>query len=329
MSTTDGSDGAGASVAKAEETCASNLSADSRADGSHVPSPSVAADEENAGGESHVDNAEPSSAPGLEPSSAPRSEPGSRTGSGSNLLEPREANLATGSGELTLQPHQETCSQPGLAIRSAPSSEHEHIKDGAKKKDSPDKNERHNLKASIYFKVSEGRTVNRTFPGDVNKTGRKLLQLWSRQFRDGHSCKVADERKVLTRAKRNGNIYVSRSTAFGWFRRSHEKFIEHMLREESRSQTLMTGFLNVSLLQPLPQGIRVLSFLPTEFRNKRVKSKRLISGGDEFVEIVWETSRPFPKAPTTYYLNFGLTRVHVFTLQSGKGQWIWFELQHS
>ena len=217
---------------------------------------------------------------------------------------------------------------PSSELVSNLSSEHVDAKDenmaSTKGKTDADEEGNQAMKASIYFKVLGGRTVNRTFPGDVNPKGRQLLQAWSREFREGASSLVPDKRNVCTKAKRNGTVYVDRLSAFSWFRSSHEKYSEHVLRDEGHYQALLTGGSNSdNLLQPLPASTKISKFLPSEYRQESSKGKKgkvIENKGKEFVEIEWDSTVNFSKEPGSYFLMFGLTKVHIFTLKSGKGE---------
>ena len=201
-----------------------------------------------------------------------------------------------------------------------------------------------NLKASIYFKLSGGRTRNRTFPGDVNKYGRELLQEWSRQFRYGLSCAKNDNRKVLTSAKRNGTVSIDRAMAFGWFRTTQEKYSELFYHDsDAHKAHLGLGLQNAKkdgqvlgqpntlerfdqarnrVIKPPPAGTKVAEFYPNEYHHSD-ESVGSMLGRDyknEFVEVKWQSYKEFPAMPTTYFMMFGAVKVHVYTHESGRGK---------
>ena len=286
--------------------------------GSATPLPVLSADAAAAWGVAATSRATSGAVPACPVSAAPKSE----------SLTPGEDSTAgkgsASSGEDPTSPHSEhdkTAKTDGLVgEEEAPT-----------------------LKASIYFKLSGGRTRNRTFPGDVNKHGRELLQEWSRQFRYGLSCAKKDVRKVFTSAKRNGTLAVDRATAFGWFRKSQIKYSDLFYYDEEDDTALQitqlrnAGITDHNTIQALkvnrfisgkkrriklpPVGTKISQFTPNVYHHHSNKNEGNVFGDrTEFVEIVWESYKHFNNVPTTFFLMFGMTKVYVYTHESGRGK---------
>ena len=159
-------------------------------------------------------------------------------------------------------------------------------------------------KASVYFKFSQGRTRNRTFPGSMDKRGRALILEWARQFRGGDSSspeREPDERVVHTMAKRCKLATVTRKSAFDWFRMSQEKYALMYLEKEVDAYRFN--------ILPLPPA-RVVQFKPCVF---------VPGEGTEYVEITWDNEVQFPEMPEIWGLSFGQTLVAIHALEHGRG----------
>ena len=97
----------------------------------------------------------------------------------------------------------------------------------------------------------------------------------------GYSSTKPDSRKVLTSAKRNGTISVDRAMAFGWFRKSQEKYSELFYHDDEDDTALQA----VDRFEPVPSSFSSTSLCPLSI------CKTLLCTSDEFS---WErrTCRP-------------------------------------
>ena len=170
------------------------------------------------------------------------------------------------------------------------------------------------FKTSIYFKFADGHTRNRTFPGDVSKRGRALLQEWSRQFRIGETVgsRPSDQRRVRTVSIRKNLMILSRTDAWTWLRASHQKYAAlYHQKVHGRVAPIMDAYQRAPNVLSLSTSLYTNMNMQMQTRNLKKGNKASSSSssvhsrGHQFIEIVWSPSVQFTSEdPCCMYLLF-------------------------